>query len=914
VTIRTAGSLALAIVLVPAAGFAQDAGALLARARKAVAPPSDYATAETTLRELLGRGDLTAHQRADALQLSATIQVERGRPDEAERLIDEAEALARGLNDPALRVRFEVVRGSAWRARGAALRAIQHYKVALEGAERIGSAGLTTIAYTLLSSAAQILGDWGQVLYYADRAFRTNPNPSDFARAGYLVQRGIAYYEFRDRTRAERSFLEALEIYRRLADPRNESLALGELGLLYWTFDRDQARSLEHFEEAIRLARAVKVPGLEAAWLLNSGNVFRDRGEHGEALARYRATLSLEQAGQGSPNLAPALKNIGQVLMRQGQLAEAERYLLEAVAEADRRSRAKFQWEARMELGALFSGRDPARAARYFSESIEYLEAQHSNVLLENFRTGALEQALDRYDPYDLYVDFLLDRGDTNEAFFIAERARARAFLDTLSLAREAIAASVPPSWAAAENEILARISTRQAALRSGSLDEAGVEEARSAIARDETALDELRLRLATEHPELAAARYPRLLRADAVQRELLRDDESLLLFFIGRRSAAAWIVDRNALHLVRLPPRETLDALVRRFVQELSTPDGRPDQGRAAALTEPLLDALARHVPDGRRLIVVPHGILHYLPFEALRGADGRYLIERHDLSYAPSASSLAFLRAPSTSGPPLTRVVAFGNPVTAGGAPAPERSFQIDWIGRLKPLPHTGAELRRVAAVFGSRARVFEREAADEQTLADNLEGAAVLHFATHGLIDEDQPDRSGVALTARPPHSDGILQMREIYRLRMPGALVTLSACQSALGKDVTGEGIVGLTRAFFYAGASTVVAVLWNVNDEAAAQWMGLYYESLRRGATVAEAVRDAKLRYLRSDTRLSHPYYWAPFIASGDGTRTMPGGGRRGLLSIALMGLAAALGAAYLRVRAARRRSAAAQIG
>jgi CHAT domain-containing protein len=142
-------------------------------------------------------------------------------------------------------------------------------------------------------------------------------------------------------------------------------------------------------------------------------------------------------------------------------------------------------------------------------------------------------------------------------------------------------------------------------------------------------------------------------------------------------------------------------------------------------------------------------------------------------------------------------------------------------------------------------------------------------VLHFATHGLIDEDQPERSGLALTPQPPEWDGLLQTREIFKLHLRGALVTLSACQTALGKSVTGEGIIGLSRAFFYAGANTVVASLWDVNDAATPEFMARFYSGIRAGRPVDAAMRAAKLAFIRSRSPLAHPYYWASFVVTGN---------------------------------------------
>jgi len=252
---------------------------------------------------------------------------------------------------------------------------------------------------------------------------------------------------------------------------------------------------------------------------------------------------------------------------------------------------------------------------------------------------------------------------------------------------------------------------------------------------------------------------------------------------------------------------------------------------------------------------VIVPHGILYALPFEVLAGADGRRLIERFPISYAASASSLAFLRSEPAVPHPAATLVAVGNPA-----------------GRLSPLPYSAAELHAVAALFGRHARVLEGADATEGRVRDETRGGArMLHFATHGAIDEAVPDRSGLLLTARPPAEDGLLQTREIYGMRMDADLVTLSACQTALGRNVTGEGVIGLTRAFYYAGARSVVASLWDVDDRSTALLMQRFYAQLGAGQPIDVALQRAKLSMLRESAATAAPFYWAAFIASGRAT-------------------------------------------
>ncbi|MGH9335171.1 MAG: tetratricopeptide repeat protein, partial [Vicinamibacteria bacterium] len=553
-----------------------DPDAELARV-EALYRRSEYRHAEPILTELRSLQGLSAPQRARVLLLLTGTQVELGRYEEALRTADEGEIHAREAGDSDRLIRLEIFRGSAWRLQGFPYRGVHHYERALEMAEREKQHDLRGLALGVLASVHQELGDWSRTLDYAERSFEVTPNPSNQNRLWYYVNRGIAYYEFHDRDRAEASFRQALEIARQSGQRRSESVALGELGLVAWEFDRDRALALDLYDQAATIAREIGVGILEATWLNNAANVFRDSGELPAALDRYRAALALEEKSGGGRQATP-LKNIGQVLSAMGRTQEAERFLLEALAEADRRNIGKIRWQSRMELGGLYRNVDAERADRYFTESLDVLEANQSSVLLEGFRVGMLGRALGQYDPYDRYIDFLLDRGETADAFAVAERARARVFLETLTAARAELAAATPSEYLDSETELLQRISDRQRQLRS--LDLPGPERraAMADVAASEDALSALRLRLAIERPALAHSRFPRLWSLEELREDVLEDDETLAMFFLGRHRSAAWIVDRRGVEIVRLPGRAHIEERVGRLLPTLQSPQATID------------------------------------------------------------------------------------------------------------------------------------------------------------------------------------------------------------------------------------------------------------------------------------------------------------------------------------------------
>jgi CHAT domain-containing protein/tetratricopeptide (TPR) repeat protein len=872
---RTVVALALALSLsAGAAAPATDPAAVLKQAQE-LSGRGDFRGALALLKPAAEAPDLATADRVLILSRIALAHANLSDHEAARAGATRARETAGETADPKVRGLVAHLHGEVARLRGEGSQAIPHYEEGLDFARRAGDAGLARRCYRGLAAAYQSLGDWGLVLDYSRRAFESNPNPDDSQRAAYLMLQGIAHYEFRERDAAERHFLDLLELAERTGRRREVALALGELGMVYWEFDRDRSRSLHHFERALAVGRELGLPDLEATDLVNSGNVYRDGGDLEEALRRYRAALALTTKG----GLLPVItKNIGQVLARLGRGREAEGWLLQAKEEADRIGMRHIRWESRMELGQLYAADRPPRADAMFRESLDVLEQHHANILLENYRMGALSRSLHKYDPYELYIEFLLAQGRPEDAFAVAERARARAFLDTLTGAREELASAAPDGYREREDALLARISGHQARLRTEALDASERAGLVAEVARAEADLVALRLRLAVDRPAVAEARYPRLWSVGELQQQVLRPGEALVMFFLGRRTSAAWVVTTGRLGVRTLPSRAVLEPAVRDYLQVLARPATGDAREQAAALSRLLdVEAIATLVADGgsgTRLIVIPHGVLHSMPVEALVTSGGQYLLERFIVSYAPSASSLAYLRGKGRRAE-AGALVAIGDPLTGTAPAGDERSVRLETLSRLKRLPHSGRELRRISSLLAG-PRVLDRERATEERLQQmDLAEASILHFATHGIIDEVQPERSGLALTPAPPAGDGLLQMREIYRLRLRAALVTLSACETALGQEVTGEGVVGLSRAFFYAGADSVLASLWNVGDASTADWMVHFYEGVRAGQPLDHAARDAKLAFVREGGRLAHPYYWAPFVLAGHATAVAP---------------------------------------
>ncbi|MCK4792939.1 MAG: CHAT domain-containing protein, partial [Desulfobacteraceae bacterium] len=335
-----------------------------------------------------------------------------------------------------------------------------------------------------------------------------------------------------------------------------------------------------------------------------------------------------------------------------------------------------------------------------------------------------------------------------------------------------------------------------------------------------------------------------------------------------------------------RLPPRDGIASQVEDFLQVVSEPPrpGAMDIPSRTTLYDLLIAPAERFLKTKTNLIIIPDGILHYLPFEALVShsddGDPLYLIVRFTVRYSPSVTTLGFLQERKEEREPthMSQLIAFGNP-EFGGAIAPLEDGDISERGLYEfcgygfsPLPYTEEEVNAIAAVFpnGSTARFLGTEAKEETVKTQDLAGFRKVHFATHAVIDEEFPSRSCVVLTLDDdPAEDGFLQLNEIFNLKLHADLVVLSACRTGLGRLVEGEGVIGLSRGFFYAGANSLLLTLWGVNDRSTATFMENFYRQMRKGNSKADALRDAKLSFIKGDLpSLRHPYYWAPFVLIG----------------------------------------------
>lgn len=890
-------ALAVASCLLPRLAGAQDAAQIAASAKKALSANQFPAALELFLS--IPETAALEHRLVKHLGASHSLG-NMGRVKDSGPHIEQARQIAEQIGTDQAMAEFLNAEGRHMNSMEQGDRGLASLHRAAELAERNGATGGLTTIYGSLATVYQNMEDWGRATYFNQKSFDLVENPTPIQRFAFHITRGIAFYEMYERDAAEAEFKRALELSASTKRLRDRAFSLGELGLMYWTFDKDADRALAHFAEGIDRAAESKTMTMVANWRTNRGNVYRDTGDYEKAEADYREAIRTYDSGGLTNSTFHIWKNIGQVWRLQGRTQEAADLLAKLIKERGHIASMRHLWQAHMELASAYATlAERDRAETEFRAMLNLLEEQRNTAILDAFRTGSLAHALSAYDPYDRYMRFLAEATPprVHEALEVAERARARGFLEALASVRGAVAAKIPAPLLAEESRIRRAISTAQERLRAADLPKADRDGLVSELERAEQEREKFLLTLRVEHPSLAEARYPTLLATKAVQ-AALRPEEIVVTFFLAEPQSFRWVMSREHVVLDRIAGRGAIEKEVTRLRDLLRSPStGVEFKTVSARLGGMLFEGLS--TADDRPMVVVPHGVLNYLPFEVLT-LQNRMVIERHAVSYAPSLNALVQLRKTPASTAPF-RVLAVGNPTIAarlraaddrGGATA---RGDVDNLALLGPLPFAEQELHAIGRTFRHRTRILSGASARESGLRDStVSQYPVIHFATHGLVSDVQPKRSGLLLSPETGE-DGLLQMSEIYGLGLKANLVVLSACQTALGREITGEGLIGLSRAFFYAGARSVVATLWNLNDRFAAEFVERFYSELNQGHSSEEALRRAKMTYL-NHPQYSHPFYWSSLVMLGDGTRAVLGEPIAEPLGLNLLAVALALGA------------------
>lgn len=727
-------------------------------------------------------------------------------------------------------------------------------------------------------------------------------------------QTAIKYYE------------EAISLFKETNDRWGEAEAERVIGEAHYSLGENRI-ALNHCQTALSLFRTLRMPRQEAKTLRDLGLIYAALGNKADALARYKQSLNLGRAGQDQRHEAYTLNYIGRLYESSGEKKVALNYYGRALplsrVAADPSGESSTLYNiARVErdMGSL----NAARAR--IEEAITIAESLRTKVASRNLQVTYFASA---HQYHELYIDVLMrlhketpGHGLDILAFAASERARARALMDMLEEAHADISQGVDPALLQRKRSLQRTLqgkTERQMRLLSGQYNKDEAAALAKEIREITTNYDDLESQIKTKSPHYAALTQLHSLSLQEIQQQALDDDALLLEYSLGEDKSFLWAVTKSGVASYELPRRSEAEALanqVRDVVTAARFIEGESFEQRqvrlnefesrywqsASALSKMLLGPAAAQL-EKKQLIIVADGALQYIPFGALpdpQSTDDTAvpLMVDHQVTHQPSASTLATLRNKIKGRPPASNVLAvFADPVfewddsrlsaakeTIAGDPHEQGRGEA-----YRALRDAGAvgDGQRIPRLFASRdeansimsvtpsklsLKAIGFEANKGLATGPELSRYRIIHFATHGVLDNETPELSGLVLSLFDKDGqpqDGFLRLNDIYNLDLPADLVVLSACNSALGKPIKGEGLIGLTRGFMYAGAARVMASLWKVDDEATAELIKHFYqEMLAEKKSPAEALRQAQMTMWRQK-RWRSPYFWAAFVLQGE---------------------------------------------
>jgi len=674
-------------------------------------------------------------------------------------------------------------------------------------------------------------------------------------------------------------------------------MAYNNIGRIYQKKgDGNQALGFFNKALAVHFASPGTYHSEVAETQINIGEVYERRGEYDQALIYYQRAIGFDVLGFSprDPLENPVLKNI-----------LFEQSLLEALAQKANALANRFAKQSRRlgDLEAAFST---------YQLASRLIDQMRSGYKAEGSKLFLAEKATDIYD-HAIRTALLLHRATKegaykNTAFMFAEKSKAGVILESLSEAEAKQFAGISDSLLEKERRLRIDLAFYERALVEEQLKRQDVDSAKIASYQDkafglEQAYDALLHRFEKEYPDYYNLKYHvHTVNVSEVQEQILDDHTALVEYFTGKDSIFIFAVTQD--HFVVKTVAK--DSSFERQIEQLRLGIIERDFIRYTQTAHRLYQTLFAPVASelrGKSLVIVPDAALCSIPFEALLAhavsAEGGlkdypklpYLMNQHAVSYAYSATLLQQeqnrkLRETKRDYLAFAPVFADGLPAGTRGADFFDENFKhgsAPAITRARGyLPATKKEVAGILNQFensygfferwfGNRTQVYlEREAKEEKLKSADVGNYRILHFATHGLVNEKNPKLSGLILAQEDTASteDGILFLGEIYNLKLNADLVVLSACETGLGKVARGEGIIGLTRGFLYAGASNVLVSLWQVSDMTTSDLMMSFYGKMLSGMSKPAALAEAKREMIRRDPGYAKPYYWAPFILIG----------------------------------------------
>ncbi|MBX7173018.1 MAG: CHAT domain-containing protein [Pyrinomonadaceae bacterium] len=787
---------------------------------------------------------------------------------------------------------------------------VSYSKAALEIAEQINDPQRKSLALINHAAGLVTIGEYQKGLDYFQQGLSIARERADKRSEGAALNNLAGIYSvLGENEKAIEYYQRASVLFQELGMTQAEATALSSIGNRYEILG-DYEKASEYSQKALEISRRIKDKKGQAQRLVNLGLVNALSGKFEEAIKLGTEGLLLAQESSDKPTLSRTAGNLAYIYyIAKNDLKAVENFetAVKLLRETEDIHELVVNLYRYARLDHYFGRRESAISK--MKEVIEITESLRNSFVSQGLRSDYLSQ---KKHFYDFYIELLFElnrekpkQGFDEAALRISESARARSLLDSLGNLQKDIKGNAPP-------ELLDEISALRQTINfkdSQKLKAVQKNENSKAAELDKeiTVLlnryDELQTKLRQSNPQFASLNNPQPLSLSEIQKQVLDDETVLLEYSIGEKRSFLFFVTNRTLEIFELPRSEMIEKQVRQTLENLKTRGQQIDNETVPQRNERLKNAdlefqknieetskiLLSPIADkilNKRLLIVGSGVLQYLPFSTLKNKT-RYLIETNEIVNLPSASILPLLRKTKNNSVSQQKEIAIlADPIfsntdsrfkTLAESNKPKTDDKIipsvlrSDFSRLR-FSRVEAENISSLAADDKKHIALDFAANLESVNSEAVRNSRIVHFATHGIVNSKLPELSSIVLSLFDENGksrEGLLRLNDVYNLQLSADLVVMSACETALGKEINGEGIVGLTRGFMFAGAKSVMASLWKVDDRATADLMGSFYQKmLKEGLSPAAALRASQIAMIRQKAS-ANPYYWAAFTIQGD---------------------------------------------
>lgn len=765
-----------------------------------------------------------------------------------------------------------------------------HYEVGLDFyfkaralSEELGDKGTLNMALNNIGTRYLAQGRYAEALDYLHKSLAVIQEMGESADRRSLAYKyqniGLVYRRQGHLDQALAYSRKSLDLLVEADDKFGIANLQNNIGVIYKS-QGQYDEGLEWFRKALPAYESLNATPGVARVLNNIGDTYRLQGRYDEALEPLMKSLRLRESGRDRGAVTLSLNNLARLYEAQGKYAEMLEVSQRSAKLADDIYSREEIWTSQDNIGrALVGLGKPTEARASFLASIKGIEALRREVAGgEQQQQSFLEN---RLSPWFGMIDVLVSQQKYAEALTFAEQSKARVLLDALQTGRT----NLRKSWSKEEQEAEERQRLKLVTLNSqlttesrrDKPDASRVAELKSAVEKARLEYEDFETRLYVTHPELRLQRGETpIVNAQELASFLPDASSALLEYVVDDDKTFLFVVTKSAndadVRVYTLPfKRDELAKQTEAFRKQLAARDlgFRP---AAFKLYESLLKPAEAQLRGRTNLIIVPDNTLWDLPFQTLVNSANRFMIEDAAISYAPSLTVLREMtkrrkvEAAHASPPTL---LALGNPLV--GSETLKRAALTLRDGKLDPLPEAEQEVKALGRLYGaSRSKVLIGAEAREDRVKGEASGAKILHFATHGILNNASPMYSHLALAEGGAGEDGLLEAWELMQLDLRADLVVLSACETARGRIGAGEGMVGFSWAMFVAGVPSIVVSQWKVESAGTRELMVNFHRGLMTSRfTKAEALRQASLKLMKNP-ETNHPFYWGGFVIVGDG--------------------------------------------